>query len=94
MEAANVLASGERVTNFSSLQIYSLSFLPRSLDARVLSCTQLFCDPVDRRPQFLCRWDFLGGNAGVVCHALLQGNFPTQGLNPCLLRFLHWQVDS
>ena len=25
------------------------------------------------------------------CHALLQGIFPTQGLNP---RLLHWQVDS
>ena len=28
------------------------------------------------------------------CHALLQGVFPTQGLNPCLLHLLHWQVDS
>ena len=31
------------------------------------------------------------------CHALLQGVFPTQGLNPHvlpLLRFLHWQVGS
>ena len=26
------------------------------------------------------------------CHALLQGIFPTQGLNLCLLCFLHWQV--
>jgi len=25
------------------------------------------------------------------CHFLLQGNFLTQGSNPCLL---HWQVDS
>ena len=25
---------------------------------------------------------------------LLQGIFPTQGLNLCLLRLLHWQVDS
>jgi len=24
----------------------------------------------------------------------LQGIFPTQGLNPSLLHFLHWQVDS
>ena len=28
------------------------------------------------------------------CHFLLQGIFPTQGSNPCLLRLLHWQVDS
>ena len=27
-------------------------------------------------------------------HALLQGIFPTQGLNPCLLHLLHWQVGS
>ena len=28
------------------------------------------------------------------CHALLQGTFPTQGLNLRLLCFLHWEVDS
>ena len=38
MEAADILASGEHVTSFSSLQIYPLSFLPHSLDAWVLSC--------------------------------------------------------
>ena len=26
------------------------------------------------------------------CHVLLQGFFPTQGLNPCLLHLLHWQA--
>ena len=30
----------------------------------------------------------------MVCHFLLQGIFPTQGSNPRLLGFLHWQVDS
>ena len=33
----------------------------------------------------LCPWDFPGKNTGVGCHALLQGVFPTQGLNPGLL---------
>ena len=28
------------------------------------------------------------------CHFLLQGIFPTQGLNPCLLHLLHCQADS
>ena len=28
------------------------------------------------------------------CHALLYGIFPTQGLNACLLRLLHWQASS
>ena len=34
-----------------------------------------------------------GENTGVNCHALLQGIFLTQGLNPCLLCLLHWQAD-
>ena len=38
--------------------------------------------------------DFLGKNTGVGCHALLQGIFPTQGLNLCLLCLLHWQAGS
>ena len=29
-------------------------------------------------------WDFPGKSTGVGCHCLLQGNFPTQGLNPGL----------
>ena len=32
--------------------------------------------------RFLCPWDSPGKNTGVSCHALLQGIFPTQGLNP------------
>ena len=28
------------------------------------------------------------------CHFLLQGIFQTQGSNPLLFHFLHWQVDS
>ena len=28
------------------------------------------------------------------CHALLQGIFPTQGLNQCLLCLLQWQMSS
>ena len=35
-----------------------------------------------------------GKNTRVGCHALLQGIFPTQGLNLCLLNLLHWQEDS
>ena len=39
-------------------------------------------------------WDSPGKNTAVGCYALLQGTFPTQGLNPCLLCLLHWQVGS
>ena len=37
---------------------------------------------------------FPGKNTGVGCHSLLQGIFPTQGLNPRLLDLLHWQAGS
>ena len=43
---------------------------------------------------FLCPWDSPGKNTGVGCHFLLQGIFPTQELNTCLMRFLHWQPNS
>ena len=45
-------------------------------------------------PSLLCPWSSLGKNTGVGCHPHLQGIFPTQGLNPCLLCFLHWQAGS
>ena len=35
--------------------------------------------------RLLCHWDSLGKNTGGSCHALLQGIFPSQGSNPCLL---------
>ena len=35
--------------------------------------------------QLLCLWDSPGKNTGVGCYALLQGIFPTQGLNPRLI---------
>ena len=41
-----------------------------------------------------CPWDSPGKNARVSCHALLQGIFLTQGLNPCLLHLLHWRAGS
>ena len=34
--------------------------------------------------RLLCPWDSPGKNNGVGCHSLLQGTFPTQGLNPGL----------
>ena len=49
-------------------------------------------DPMDLEPpsRLLCPWDSLGKNIGVCCHALPQGIFTTQGLNPHLLCLLHW----
>ena len=39
----------------------------------------------------LCPWHSPGKNTGMGWHTLLQGVFPTQGLNLCLL---HWNVGS
>ena len=53
------------------------------------------CDPKDcSLPGSSVHWDSLGKNTRVGCHALLHGIFPTQGLHPCLLCLLHWQVGS
>ena len=44
------------------------------------------CDPMDcSLSGSSVHGDFLGKKTGVGCHALLQGIFPTQGLNPGLL---------
>ena len=61
-----------------------------SLKARVfaksLQLCPTLCDPMYLQPsRILCPWDSPGKNTGVGCHALLQGIFPTQGLNPCLM---------
>ena len=42
--------------------------------------------------RLLCPWDSPGKNTGVGCHTLLQGIFPTQGSNLCLLHLVHWQA--
>ena len=41
--------------------------------------------------RLLYAWDFPGKNTGQVCHFLLQGIFPAQGLN---LSLQHLQADS
>ena len=48
------------------------------------SCPTL-CDPTDYRTRLLCPRDSPGRSTGVDCHFLLQGIFPTQGSNSCLL---------
>ena len=54
----------------------------------LFSCSVMLtlCDPVDcNLPGTSSQWDFSGKNNGVSCHFLLQGIFPTQGLNLHLL---------
>ena len=53
-----------------------------------LSHVQLFVTP------WVVAWNYLGKNTGVSCHFLLQGIFPTQGLNLYCMHLLHRQADS
>ena len=53
-------------------------------------CNLMDCSP----PGSSVHGIFQARNTGVGCYFLLQGIFPTQGLNPSLLCLLHWQVDS
>ena len=58
------------------------------------SCVRSCVTPWIVPCRLLCPCDSPGKNIGMGCHALLQGIFPTQGLNPCLLCLLHWQACS
>ena len=65
------------------------------MHAKSLHSCPTLCDSMDCSPSGCSvHGDSPGENTGVGCQALLQGIFPTQGWNPSLLRFLHWQVGS
>ena len=53
---------------------------PALLAVKVAQSCPTFCDAMDCSP-----WDSPGQNTGVGSLSLLQGIFPTQGLNPSLL---------
>ena len=65
------------------------------LPAIVLRCSvtsRTLCEPMDCNPPGSSGlWDFPGKNTGAGCQSLLQGIFPIQGSNLCLL---HWQEGS
>ena len=79
-----------------ALSIFCLN--PAGMRAYVVlscfSCVQLFATLWTVACQALLSMASPGNNTGVGCHALLQGIFPTQRSNPCLLCLLHWQVGS
>ena len=52
----------------------------------VLSSVQFFVTYGLQPVRPLCPWNCPGKNTEAGCHFLLQGIFPTQGSNPCLLR--------
>ena len=55
----------------------------QSLQLCLILCKPMDCSP----PGSSVHGDSSGKNTGVGCHALLQGIFPTQRLNPGLLHF-------
>ena len=57
------------------------------------SCPAL-CDPMDYSPPGSSVHGILQARILENCHSLLQGIFPTQGSNLCLLCLLQWQVGS
>ena len=83
---------------FSSIRVFSneSALLIRWVHTHMQACmlshfshfrllVTLWTDPV----KLFCPQDSPGKNTGVGCHALLQGIFLTQGLNPCFLQLLH-----
>ena len=70
----SILSTGSCVTSES--KSVSRSVMSDSLRYYELQPTRLFCP-----------WDSPGQNTGGGCHSLLQGIFPTQGLNPGLLHY-------
>ena len=57
------------------------------MHVQVLIRVQLFAALWPVAPKILYPWNFSGKNTEMECHFLLQGIFPTQGLNPGLLHF-------
>ena len=59
---------------------------PRRVKVSAFRSRLSFCDLSGLLPaRLLCPWDSPGKNTRVGCHSLLQGIFPTQGLNLGLL---------
>ena len=57
------------------------------MEVLIAQSCQSLSDPMDCSPtRLLYGWNSPGKNTGVGCHSLLQGIFPTQGLNQ---DFLH-----
>ena len=63
------------------------------MHAKSLQSCSALCNPIDCSPWGSLHGDSPGKNIGVGCHVLLQGIFPTQGLNPHLLYLLHLQAS-
>ena len=80
-------------TCFCLLFFFLIFIIARGSSLDLVLVAQLYltiCDPMDYSPPGSCPWDSPDKNTQVHCHFLLQGIFPTQGLNPGLL--CCWQI--
>ena len=101
-----VFEKGLRFSNMATIsELSGQQCDPNSLHTHAFNClcacvlihfsrVRLFATPWTEPSRLLRPWDSPGKNTGVGCHALLQGTFPTQGLNPRLLCLLLWPVGS
>ena len=64
------------------------------MHAKSLQLCPTLGDSMDHSPPGSSPWESPGKNTGEGCHALFQGIFTTQGLNPHLLSLLHRQAGS
>ena len=77
------------VTESQEISMKHRPVLPAVLCLVTLSCP-ILCNPIDcSLPGSSVHGDSPGKKTGVGCHTLLQGVFPTQGLNPGLPHCRH-----
>ena len=84
MEPTPLLMAGGFFTTSTSWEAQTLVCMHACSVAIVMSDSLWPNSPKPSR--LLCPWDSPGENTGVGCPALLQGIFPTQGLNLYLLQ--------
>ena len=75
--------------SLGSLPAWLLSAIRVCVHAQSLSCVQFFVTPQTVTHQASLSMGFSRQDIGVGGHFLLQGSFPTQGLNLGLLHLLH-----
>ena len=73
---------------------WSWSWVFPSTESVSCSVVSIFLQPWDCSPAGSSVHGIFQARKLVGCHFLLQGIFPTQGSNPCLLYLANWQVDS
>ena len=88
LSSSSQIPAGCPTTQLNSDTIY----LELALCCLVAKSCLTFWQPQGLYPaRLLCPWDFPSKTTRVGCYFLLQGIFPTQGSNSCLLHLLHYR---